>query len=119
LKRECDILEIIVEFCDEIESFVQRYGSDSKDFYENHSLQYGCAFMISQIGECNKRLSQEFKDKHPEVDWRGAAKMRDMIAHQYGSVDIEILRDTVLNDIPQLKKECHNILCALKQNKGS
>ena len=93
-----------------MEYLVRLYGSEIEDFHENHPLQYGCAFMISQIGEYNKRLSSDFKDEHPEVNWRGAAKMRDIIAHQYGSLNIKILRDTVINDIPKLRNGCQNIL---------
>jgi len=110
LKREFEILKTIIGFCDEIEHFVRHYGSDIRDFQENHSLQYGCAFLISQIGEYNKRLSSGFRDEHPGVDWRGAAKMRDIIAHQYGPLNIKILKDTVLNDIPKLKNGCQSIL---------
>jgi uncharacterized protein with HEPN domain len=116
LKRELDIIEVILGFCEEIELFIQTYGSEIEDFNEKHHLQYGCAFMIQQIGENNKRLSPEFRGRYPEVDWKGAAKMRDILVHQYGSVDVNILRDTVIGDIPILREECRRILKELKKD---
>jgi uncharacterized protein with HEPN domain len=50
------------------------------------------------------------------VDWKGAAKIRDIIVHQYGSINIEILRDTAIKDIPALKEECLRIVNELGED---
>jgi len=55
-----------------------------------------------QIGENVKRLSPGLTAKHPEVEWRSSAKMRDFIVHNYMEVDIERVRYTVLEKIPLL-----------------
>lgn len=35
--------------------------------------------------------------------------MRNRIVHDYGNVDLSVVYDTVVNDIPQLLKEFENI----------
>jgi len=37
-------------------------------------------------------------------------KMRNIAAHHYGKFNMEILYDTITNDIPQLKKYCLELL---------
>ena len=109
-RRDIDNLQIIVKYCENIDYFVQLYGSDEEDFRENLPLQYSCVFSLEQIGEQIKHLSSELKDGHREINWRGANGLRDKIAHQYGSIDLSWIRSTVLNDIPFLKTACQNIL---------
>ncbi len=40
------------------------------------------------IGEATKNLSEEFRNNHPEIDWRGLAGFRDVLIHQYFGIDI-------------------------------
>jgi len=110
LKPDSEPLRVIVKYCEDIEYFIALYGSDEEDFNENMSLQYGCAFSLIQIGEQIKQLSSELRGENPEVDWRSAAGLRDIIAHRYGDIDIMRVRSTILNKIPLLKDKCICIL---------
>ena len=38
---------------------------------------------IEVIGEAVKRLPPDLTSRHPEVDWNGCARLRDVLAHQY------------------------------------
>ena len=40
------------------------------------------------IGEATKNLSNEFRDKHPEIPWRQMAGMRDKLIHGYFGVNV-------------------------------
>ena len=59
-------------------------------------------FRIIQVSENTSRLSDCFKDAHPDVPWKAIKGMRNRIVHNYGDVDIEIVYSTVHEDIPQL-----------------
>ena len=109
-KRNAENLRIIIKYCDDIEYLINTHGSDEEDFYDNISLQYSCAFSIIQIGEHIKRLSDELKKAHPEIDWRGVSGMRDIAAHNYPSVQIPRIRATILNEVPFIKESCLRIL---------
>ena len=54
------------------------------------------------IGEAAKHISEEMKRQLPEIDWRKAAGLRDMLAHAYFGIDNDILWDVVQNKVPHL-----------------
>jgi len=43
------------------------------------------------------------KNEYPDIPWREMAGMRDKLIHDYLGVDIDVIWETVKNDIPQLK----------------
>lgn len=55
------------------------------------------------VGEASKKVSEEFKSKHSDVDWKAMAGMRDKLIHDYFGVDYEIVWDVIINELPQLK----------------
>ena len=57
---------------------------------------------ILQIGELVKHLSAEFVQSHPSIDWRSAARARDIYAHHYGRMDFEIAWETATSVIDEL-----------------
>ncbi|MBP7961933.1 MAG: DUF86 domain-containing protein [Caldilineaceae bacterium] len=66
------------------------------------------------IGEATKNLSAEFREAHPDVDWRSMAGMRDRLIHGYMGVDYELVWDVVVNHIPDLHDEIQHILSELE-----
>ena len=60
------------------------------------------------MGKATKNLSNEFRDKDPEIPWRQMAGMRDKLIHGYFGVDVSC--GTLLKrDLPVLKKELQKI----------
>ena len=54
------------------------------------------------MGEATKKISDTFKEKHPEVPWKDMAGMGDKLIHDYIDVDLNIVYQTVAVDIPNL-----------------
>jgi len=57
---------------------------------------------LQVIGEAVKRLPEDFRNRHPDLPWREIAGMRDVVAHAYFALDLDILWDAVQNDVPTL-----------------
>lgn len=65
---------------------------------------------IIQIGELANRLSDETKESAPNIPWRAIKGMRNLHAHDYEKVDLEIVWNTLLEDVPVLKHSLENLL---------
>ena len=52
------------------------------------------------MGEAAKALPADWLARHPDVDWRGMMRMRDLLAHAYFHVDPEVLWEIAALRIP-------------------
>ena len=66
-------------------------------------------FRVIQIAENSMKLDVEFQKKNSHIPWRAIRGMRNMIVHDYGAVDLEIVYDTVKNSIPELYQMLKNV----------
>ena|SRR3990172_8497191 len=80
------------------------------EFYEDIQCQDAVVRRIEIIGEAARRVSQETRDKHPQIPWREMTSMRNLVIHEYDVVDINQVWDTVLNKIPPLIEELSKIV---------
>ena len=62
------------------------------------------------VGEAVKNIPANVKDKHPDIEWKKIAGLRDILAHEYFGIDIDILWDIVENKLPDLKKDISRLL---------
>ena len=54
------------------------------------------------IGEATKALPRELLERHPAVDWKGFARFRDVLAHQYFRIDPTLLWNATSVSLPPL-----------------
>ena len=59
---------------------------------------------VSEIGESVKSLPPTIYDRHPGIDWRGFAGLRDVVIHQYFDVDLVRLWSVLIDELPALVK---------------
>jgi uncharacterized protein with HEPN domain len=80
---------------------------------ENIVLMRALERCIEIIGESAKRVSSSFMHAHPEIPWRQIIGQRNILAHEYGQIDYEMLYKTAVNDIPELIVLIEDFLPAL------
>ena len=80
------------------------------EFYEDIQCQDAVVRRIEIIGEAARRVSQETRDKYPQIPWREMTSMRNLVIHEYDVVDINQVWDTVQNKLPPLIKELAKIV---------
>ena len=73
-------------------------------FSKNEILQDSMMFRLIQISENAKKLSDIYKMQHGEIPWTDVYGLRNKIVHEYGRVDLGIVYDTLVNDIPEVRK---------------
>ena len=74
-----------------------------EEFSADEVLQDSMMFRLVQISENSGRLTPEFREKHSSVPWSDIAGLRNRIVHDYGNVSLQIVFDTLKDDIPDLK----------------
>lgn len=106
LGKIIDRIDTILRYCD---------GYDGKRFEENTMLVEACVFNILQIGELSKQaLSDAFKEEYSFIPWKQMNGMRNRIVHGYEGVTLNIVWDTIREDLPELRKR----LCRIQEELG-
>lgn len=104
------IIKKMIKYCDDISTLMRRFDSDFKKYKTDISFQYSCNMCIIQIGELVNRLSDETKENSKSIPWKAIRGMRNLHAHDYENVDLEIVWNTLLDDIPILQQNLIKML---------
>lgn len=93
-----------------IELIREHAPADAQALRDDVVRQAAILRWIHIIGEAANRLSPELRDGHPDVPWRQIVDMRNLVAHAYDIVDLEIVWSVVQNDVPALERYVRSIL---------
>ena len=65
---------------------------------------------LEVIGEATKNVSEEIKEKYPEVEWKEAAGFRNVLIHDYFGIDLEAVWDTIKKNLLPFKEHILKVL---------
>ncbi len=54
------------------------------------------------------------KDGYPDIPWQDIKDFRNLLAHEYFGVDLEIVWNTIHNDLPKLVDAVQKIVDGIK-----
>lgn len=97
LPKTLDAMRSPLDKSDEIVSL----GRDRFD--RDWIVQDAAITVLMQIGEEVKRLPTTFTSSRPNIEWTKIAGMRDKLTHDYVDIDIELVWDALVKDIPILR----------------
>ena len=106
--KEKGIMLYIIEHCKRIEE--KMTGVSLECFSSDMDLEDIVLFNIFQIGELVKGLSDDFIKEHNTIPWNKIKGMRDVIAHGYGTINLERTYKTASEDIKPLREYCESIV---------
>jgi uncharacterized protein with HEPN domain len=110
-------LEDIVKSATKIERYIEN-TADAAEFKSDDFTIDAVLHNLMIIGEAAKNIPSAVKDNYPEVDWQGANRLRNLIAHVYFAVNLRRIWDFIQNDMPQLKLDIEKILSDLDQSEN-
>ena len=102
------ILLQIIKRCNRV---VEKVSNISEtDFSLNDDIKEVVCFNLFQIGELANVLSVEFIKEYNKIPWKQIIGMRHRIVHGYDTINLEIVWNTAIESIPELKEYCKGIL---------
>jgi uncharacterized protein with HEPN domain len=103
---------IYIEHIGECISRILEYtaGIDENAFLKNKLIQDAVIRNFEIIGEATKNLSEDFRLKYPEIEWKKIAGLRDKLIHDYMGVDLWSVWALVENVIPEFNNQIDMIL---------
>ena len=113
-KKQDDFVYIfhINDAIEKITTYVAAHNFE--DFSNNEWDQAAITRYFEIIGEASNRLSPEFKQQHPEIEWRDMNDFRNFLIHDYMDIDLKIVWSTMTKDIPPLNEKINSLLKAKK-----
>jgi|SRR5580765_750554 len=70
------------------------------------------------IGEAVKSVPPEILSSQPQIDWKRIRRFRDIIAHYYFKVDLEVVWGITQENIVELEAAVSAIMADLKRVEG-
>jgi uncharacterized protein with HEPN domain len=101
-------LEDIIEAIRKIRFFTT--GLSSQTFLSDIKTFDAVIRNLEIIGEAIKRVPEEIRSIYPDVEWKKIAGLRDILAHEYFGVDVEIIWDIIQNKLPVLEEQIKQML---------
>ncbi len=77
-------------------------GRSRADLHADRGLQLILTRLLEIVGEAANKVPQATRDLYPEIPWSAAIAIRNRLIHGYEDVDLDIVWQTVNEDLPKL-----------------
>jgi len=93
-------LRHMIEAAQEAVGYVE--GLTREAFDSQRPLQHSVVRCIEVIGEAASRISSELRNAYPTIPWQDMTGMRNRLIHAYFDLDLDLVWQTVNEELPNL-----------------
>jgi uncharacterized protein with HEPN domain len=87
------------------------YARDHPAWPTDRLVSDAIAKRVEEVADAAKtRFPRALRGDFTEIPWDEIAGMRDRLAHDYGNVDLQILREVIKDHLPRLVRAIDRIL---------
>jgi len=92
-------------------NYIEKFSRDisKEEFSRNRLVRNAIVRELEIIGEASKNLSDDFKIKHKNIEWKPIVGFRDKLIHNYFGLDIERVWNVIEKDLSIFKKQLENL----------
>ncbi len=103
MRRDAQADHLLLEHIGEcIERILDYTGGERDTFFASRMVQDAVIRNLQTLAESTQRLSTSFKDTEKGVPWRAIAGFRNVLAHDYLHIDLDVVWSVVDLDLPAL-----------------
>jgi uncharacterized protein with HEPN domain len=77
-------------------------GRTLAEYERDEDLRMMVERRVEIIGEAAGRVSPTFQTAHPEIPWRKIISQRNVLAHEYGEIQDDIMWQVATVSVPEL-----------------
>ncbi len=107
MNRDNAYIADIVDSSNKILAYISNHSYE--DYYSNQLIQDAVVRRLIIIGEAVNRLSDDFKKANPDIPWQIIKGFRNILVHEYDSLDYDLIWETINNELPKLIIQLNNI----------
>lgn len=85
-------------------------GLTFEDYLKDEVLKRATTRSIEIIGEASKNLSDDFKNKHSDIEWKEITGMRNKIIHFYFGIKWNVVWSVIQNEVLPLKLKIEEVV---------
>jgi uncharacterized protein with HEPN domain len=86
-----------------IELIQVRTRAGRQPFLEDVDIQDAVLWRLTTVAEASGKLSQALKERHPEIRWRAIYGFRNIAAHAYLDLRLDLVWEIVESHLDSLK----------------
>lgn len=92
----------------EIQQYVQ--SATRRDLDRDPKLVHSLVHLLEIVGEAANQVSDELREKAPDIPWFIIIGMRNRLIHAYFDIDLNVVWSTSTEDVPSVIKELKKLL---------
>ena len=85
-------------------------GRDETTIASDRTTRAAVLHELAVIGEAAARVSQDVRDRSPDIPWRQIVGFRNIVVHEYFGLSWPIIWVTATIDVPELRSRIDTIL---------